>query len=87
MSEPLPTARHDPPVTVSGIHAMEPIQFPELLPPRLEVLTNRADDNAVGAELDRLLGDFLGALSATGEALSRTHVGAENGHDSNSTLE
>ncbi|KAL5364547.1 hypothetical protein BJX96DRAFT_187953 [Aspergillus floccosus] len=33
MSEPLPTARRDPP---SSIASMGPIQFPELLPPRLE---------------------------------------------------
>ncbi|PTU19617.1 hypothetical protein P175DRAFT_0510844 [Aspergillus ochraceoroseus IBT 24754] len=72
MSEPLPTARYDPRASSTG---EEPkIQFPDLLPPRLEVLMEGAGDAAVTAELDRLLGDFLDALSATGEALSQTKI-------------
>jgi hypothetical protein len=51
-----------------------PIRFPDLIPPRLDVLTDGASEAAVTAELDRLLGDFLDALSATGEALARTRI-------------
>ncbi|KAL5335471.1 kinase-like domain-containing protein [Aspergillus crustosus] len=56
--------------------SLPPIQFPDLLPPRLEVLMDGAGEAAVTAELDRLLSDFLDALSATGEALSRTRIPA-----------
>ncbi|KAL4974778.1 hypothetical protein BDW66DRAFT_167535 [Aspergillus desertorum] len=58
----------------SLIEGMSPIKFPDLVPPRLEVLMESAGDAAMTAELDRLLGDFLDALSATGTALSRTKV-------------
>ncbi|KAL4898015.1 kinase-like protein [Aspergillus ambiguus] len=85
MSEPLPAARRERPPT--SVDSMGPIQFPELLPPRLEVMTGRADDSAITAELDRLLGDFLGALSATGEALSRTRSSADFGKDQSATSE
>ncbi|KAI9376056.1 kinase-like domain-containing protein [Aspergillus egyptiacus] len=72
ISESLPTARYDPPGTrVSGF---PPFQFPDLIPPRLDTLMDGAGDAVVAAELDRLLGDFLDALSATGEALSRTKI-------------
>ncbi|KAL4875096.1 hypothetical protein BJY04DRAFT_224402 [Aspergillus karnatakaensis] len=54
---------------------LHPIQFPDLISPRLEVLMDGAGEAAVTAELDRLLGDFLDALSATGEALGRTKIG------------
>jgi hypothetical protein len=47
------------------------ILFPVVLPPSMESLMEGADDATITAELDRLLGDFLGALSATGEALAR----------------
>jgi hypothetical protein len=53
---------------------MGPVYFPDLVPPRLEALTAGAEESAVTAELDRLLGDFLDALSATGDALSRVAV-------------
>ncbi|KAL3471966.1 hypothetical protein BJX99DRAFT_14274 [Aspergillus californicus] len=53
---------------------LPPIHFPTLIPPRAEVLMADAGEAAVTAELDRLLGDFLDALSATGEVLSRTKV-------------
>ncbi|KAF9882762.1 hypothetical protein FE257_005310 [Aspergillus nanangensis] len=85
MSEPLPTARRQP--APSSIDTMEAIQFPELVPPRLEVMTSRADNSAITSELDRLLGDFLDALSATGEALSRTRIGSDTGNDHNATSE
>ncbi|KAF7593125.1 hypothetical protein BBP40_012004 [Aspergillus hancockii] len=85
ISEPLPTARRDP--RPSAIDGMEPIQFPDLVPPRLEVMHEGAGESAVTAEMDRLLGDLLGALSATGEALSRTRVGPEAPNGKNSTPE
>ncbi|KAJ5584359.1 uncharacterized protein N7459_004159 [Penicillium hispanicum] len=53
------------------------ISFPDLVPPSAESLMEGADDTVVTAELDRLLGDFLGALSATGEALASTNVGTQ----------
>ncbi|GFF55872.1 serine/threonine-protein kinase KIC1 [Aspergillus udagawae] len=72
MIEPLPTARRDPrPATRDD---MEPVYFPDLVPPQLEALTAGAEESTVTAELDRLLGDFLDALSATGDALSRVAV-------------
>ncbi|KAJ9212842.1 hypothetical protein DTO166G4_5499 [Paecilomyces variotii] len=46
------------------------ITFPEIRPPSAESLTEGADESVVSTELDRLLGDFLSALSATGEALA-----------------
>ncbi|RHZ47382.1 putative serine/threonine protein kinase [Aspergillus thermomutatus] len=70
--EPLPTARRDPRPAMND--DMEPVYFPDLVPPRLEALTAGAEESAVTAELDRLLGDFLDALSATGDALSRATI-------------
>ncbi|KAF7126212.1 hypothetical protein CNMCM5793_002634 [Aspergillus hiratsukae] len=72
MIEPLPTARRDP--RPSTRDEMEPVYFPDLVPPQLEALTAGAEESAVTAELDRLLGDFLDALSATGDALSRATI-------------
>ncbi|KAL2861105.1 putative serine/threonine protein kinase [Aspergillus lucknowensis] len=74
--EPLHTARYNPqaPASDQVDPAQMPIRFPDLIPPRLDVLTDGAGEAAVTAELDRLLGDFLDALSATGEALSRTKI-------------
>ncbi|KAE8393708.1 kinase-like protein [Aspergillus alliaceus] len=83
ISEPLATARRDPPTT--SIHEMEPIRFPDLVPPRLEVMHEGADESDVTAEMDRLLGDLLNALSATGEALSRTRIGPELSNGKSST--
>lgn len=78
-AEPLATARREPPLTARP--GIESIQFPDLLPPRPEVLIEGADEGEVTAELDRLLGDFLQALSATGEALSKTTIEAESTRD------
>ena len=47
------------------------VPFPFLVPPSADSLMEGADEPVVTAELDRLLGDFLDALSATGEALSQ----------------
>jgi hypothetical protein len=47
------------------------ISFPAVHAPKFESLMDGVDDAIITEELDRLLGDFLGALSATGEALSR----------------
>ncbi|KAE8165873.1 kinase-like domain-containing protein [Aspergillus tamarii] len=83
--EPLPTARRAPPT--SALDEMEPILFPDLVPPRLEVMHEGADESDVTAEMDRLLGDLLSALSATGEALSRTRFGPEVANGKSSTPE
>ena len=84
-SEPLPTARYAP--ATSALDEMEPIVFPDLVPPRLEVMHEGADESDVTAEMDRLLGDLLSALSATGEALSRTRFGPEAANGKSSTPE
>jgi hypothetical protein len=79
IEEPLQTARrrdHMSSFAAPLVTESDPtISFPTLIPPSADSLMESADDAAVTAELDRLLGDFLGALSATGEALSR--AGAE----------
>lgn len=71
--EPLQTARRDniSEVTTLRNSGSGVISFPTVLPPSMESLMDGADDATITAELDRLLSDFLGALSATGEALSR----------------
>ena len=72
--EDLPTARQEivsqrSPVKETSSNV---ITFPRLVAPSALSLMEGADDAIVSAELDRLLGDFLDALSATGEALSQT---------------
>ena len=69
----LQTARRDniSDATTLRNSASSIISFPAVMPPNMESLMEGADDATITAELDRLLGDFLGALSATGEALSR----------------
>ncbi|KAJ5905689.1 uncharacterized protein N7473_002605 [Penicillium subrubescens] len=71
--EPLQTARRDVMSEANTLRETErgAISFPAVLPPSMESLMEGADDATITAELDRLLGDFLGALSATGEALAR----------------
>ncbi|KAJ5596498.1 hypothetical protein N7450_002956 [Penicillium hetheringtonii] len=72
VSEPLQTARRDDASSIATTFTeTDDISFPLLVPPNVDSLMEGADDAAVTAELDRLLGDFLGALSATSEALSR----------------
>ncbi|OQE23246.1 hypothetical protein PENSTE_c009G09723 [Penicillium steckii] len=72
VSEPLQTARRDDTSSLATTFTeTDDISFPVLVPPSADSLMEGADDGAVTAELDRLLGDFLGALSATSEALSR----------------
>lgn len=68
---PLPTARHYP-RSLPKHRDVETIQFPDLVPPSVESLMAGADEGVLMGEMDRLLGDFLDALSATGEALSKT---------------
>ncbi|KAL3461583.1 hypothetical protein BJX64DRAFT_154644 [Aspergillus heterothallicus] len=98
ISGPLHTARYDPHHTVTSTattlaaseqvdHMQMPIRFPDIIPPRLDVLTDGASEAAVTAELDRLLGDFLDALSATGEALSRTRISPVGRSERNSLTE
>ena len=68
---PLPTARHYP-RSLPKHRDVETIQFPDLVPPSVESLMAGADEGVLMGEMDRLLGAFLDALSATGEALSKT---------------
>jgi hypothetical protein len=56
-------------------HESDSLSFPSIIPPSAESLMEGIDDSTVIAELDRLLGDFLGALAATGDALSRASSG------------
>jgi serine/threonine protein kinase len=79
--EPLQTARRDvasmamSQATTLKEHDSDSLSFPSIIPPSAESLMEGIDDNTVTAELDRLLGDFLGALAATGDALSRASSG------------
>jgi len=52
--------------------SVDEVQFPDLIPPSVESLAQDAEEGVLIGELDRLLGDFLDALSATGEALGKT---------------
>lgn len=72
------TARRvPPPITRTNV---PPVNFPDIRPPSFESLTAGADDSVVASELDRLLGDFLGAISAVGEALNSVNIepGSQN---------
>jgi hypothetical protein len=75
--EPLQTARRDvvsmamSQATTAKEDESDALPFPHIVPPGAESLMEGTDDNIVTMELDRLLGDFLGALAATGDALSR----------------
>jgi hypothetical protein len=71
----------DPEVTTLRPEEVETIPFPSLVAPSAESLMEGADDAAVAFELDRLLGDFLGSLSATSKALSRIAVAGTNGYE------
>ncbi|KAJ6089031.1 hypothetical protein N7499_003878 [Penicillium canescens] len=71
----------DPEVTTSRPEEVETIPFPSLVAPSAASLMEGADDAAVAFELDRLLGDFLGSLSATSKALSRIAVAGTNGYE------
>ncbi|KAJ6049286.1 uncharacterized protein N7446_007384 [Penicillium canescens] len=71
----------DPEVTTSRPEEVETIPFPSLVAPSAASLMEGADDAAVAFELDRLLGDFLGSLSATSKALSRIAVTGTNGYE------
>lgn len=55
------------------------MQFPDLVPPSVESLAQGAEEGVLMGELDRLLVDFLDALSATGEALGKTRPGSGGG--------
>ncbi|KAF9248098.1 hypothetical protein DTO006G1_8617 [Penicillium roqueforti] len=73
--ETVRNARHDTPeVLMSQPEDKGPIPFPALNPPSAASLMEGMADGVVTAELDRLLGDFLESLSATGEALSRVEI-------------
>jgi hypothetical protein len=73
----LPTARREPDsrATIEGSDDLRAISFPALVPPSAESLMEGVNDGVLTLELDRLLGDFLDSLSATGEALSKARLG------------
>ncbi|RAK93219.1 serine/threonine protein kinase [Aspergillus costaricaensis CBS 115574] len=75
VSDSLPTARTNFPslTTDDG----EPILFPELPLPQLELFMAGANDHAIAGELDRLLESFIDSLNSTGQALSRVNLGPE----------
>lgn len=75
--EPLQTLRREEAsqATTAGETDPDVIVFPELVPPSAESLMEGADDDVVIAELDRILGDFLGALHATNQVLARAQPG------------
>ncbi|EYE96905.1 putative serine/threonine protein kinase [Aspergillus ruber CBS 135680] len=77
LADALPTAtlrrRH------AGSGGVDGVQFPDLVPPSVESLAQGAEEGVLMGELDRLLGDFLDALSATGEALGKTRPGSGGG--------
>ena len=57
----------------SGSDVVEAVPFPELIAPSVESMTEGADNGLVAEEMNRLLSDFLSALSATGNALAKVH--------------
>lgn len=63
----------------SAAVSVEEVQFPDLIPPSVESLAQGAEEGVLMGELDRLLGDFLDALSATGEALGKSRPGSGSG--------
>lgn len=82
-NSPLAAARRDPSTISTGRSTIashnDVIRFPDLVPPSVESLTEGVEHRVLVGELDRLLGDFLDALSATGEALRRTATAAAAG--------
>ncbi|KAJ6126964.1 hypothetical protein N7523_002576 [Penicillium sp. IBT 18751x] len=81
--EPLQTARRDvvsmkmSQTDTAKEDESDVLSFPHIVPPSVESLMEGIDDNTVTTELDRLLGDFLDALAATGDALSRAGPGQQ----------
>jgi hypothetical protein len=67
-------------VTAARPEEVDAIPFPSLVAPSAASLMEGADDAVVASELDRLLGDFLGSLSATGKSLSRVPAPGANGY-------
>ncbi|KAL3261464.1 hypothetical protein ABHI18_003779 [Aspergillus niger] len=75
VSDSLPTARTNFPSLTTNDG--EPILFPELPLPQLELFMAGANDHAIAGELDRLLESFIDSLNSTGQALSRINIGPE----------
>ena len=71
MNSPETTPRHRKDLS-GDIEAA--VSFPEIVPPSMESMTEGADNSVVSSEMDRLLADFLSALSATGNALTKVGV-------------
>lgn len=74
----LPTIQYRP-HSISRHGTEDEVQFPDPAPPSVESLMAGAEEGVLMGELDRLLGDFLDALSATGEALGKTRAGSGSG--------
>ena len=79
--EDLHTARRDDHLsaTTAKPSHTEAIPFPALVPPRAESLMEGVDDATVTAELERLLDNFMDALSATSESLGRVGARQQEG--------
>ncbi|RAK96377.1 putative serine/threonine protein kinase [Aspergillus ibericus CBS 121593] len=73
VSDSLPTARTTFPALATDDG--EPILFPDLTLPQLDIFMAGAGDHAIAGELDRLLENFIDSLNATGQALSRVSFG------------
>ncbi|KAM5431330.1 hypothetical protein McanMca71_003715 [Microsporum canis] len=58
-----------PPNTAPAAESNAVGHFPEPRPPSMESLTEGASDEVVAAELDRLFGELMHGLAATGEAI------------------
>ena len=56
-----------------------PLQFPEIVPPSMESLTEGAPTEVVVAEMDRMLRDFVTGLSVLGEGFARWEEDEEDG--------
>ncbi|KAJ5773887.1 hypothetical protein N7457_008783 [Penicillium paradoxum] len=77
--ETIRNVRHDVPEPMPQVEGdKRAIPFPALIPPSGPSLMEGVDDGLVTAELDRLLGDFLESLVATGEALSWSEADETN---------
>ena len=63
-------------------YGTEAVHFPDLVPPSMESLAAGVEDGVLAGELDRLLGDFLDALAATGDAMNKATGGGAGGAES-----
>ena len=71
--------REEEVTTDSASEAERPLQFPEIVPPSMESLTEGASTEEMIAEMDRMLGDFVTGLSVLGEGFARWEEDEEYG--------